>query len=180
MRTPPALLAISLLTSACGSGSCLYGSNYSGCAHWGGDTPSSSPAPTKPLAGDDAVEFFTTEDGTFAIASVHTTRELRTYRLEATGDEEAPLFVTLASKTALDENNAPERRTMATENGTSAWIDDGDAYLGSERIGAPGITRSVALTDVGDLRIVALQTEQPRMLVFFESFRGKFFVEDPA
>ena len=62
---------------------------------------------------------------------------------------------------------------MITRGDTSAYVDDGDAYLiagGDEdfsRVGAPGVTRAVALADVADLRVVALQTESPRMLVFF-------------
>jgi len=171
MRTSPALLVISLLTSACGSNSCNPYSGYSGCAyHYGdGDTPSSPT--TKTLEGDDAVDLITTADGVFAVASIHSTGELRTYRLEATGDEEAPLFVTLASKVALDEKNAPEPRAKVTLEDASAWVEGGDAYLDSVRIGAPGITRAVALADVpsedAPLRVVAIQTESPRMLVFF-------------
>jgi hypothetical protein len=182
MRNYPVLF-IALLTTACGSNSCFESSPSSGCAHWGGymtaDAPKTSTASAAEVTDEepDSIELVTTEDGVFAIASIHSSDEQRTYRVEATDVDEAPITVTLVGKVALHDVQANVPNAMITLDDTSAYVTDGDAYLLARgdaaftRIGAPGITRGVALADVTNdtttRRVVALQTESPRMLVFF-------------
>jgi hypothetical protein len=191
MRNQTGLLLIAMLTTACGSNSCSQSS--SGCSQWRWTeeaTPTATP-PTQTSSTSttsdatneqDAIAFEETDAGVFAVASVHSTGEVRFYRIEATDVDEAPITVTLARRARVQDGDAPAHvadRVLVTIDDASAYVDDGDAYLhmGSEeaftRIGAPGITRGVALADVrGEgvtRRVVVVQTEQPRMLVFYEA-----------
>ncbi len=177
MLTHRSLVLVAFLTTACNTANnCGLGPIYQ-C-----ETPTTSPSQSTLNASpttetEDALAFEETEAGVLAVVSNGSTGEVRTYRVEATEVEEAPFAVTLASKDGAEAPAPVADRALVTLDDASAYVHDGDAFLrtGADadytRIGAPGITRAVAIADVhGERvtrRVVAVLTESPRMLVFF-------------
>jgi hypothetical protein len=172
MLTHRSLVLVAFLTTACNTANnCGLGPIYQ-C-----ETPTTSSSQTTLAETHDALAFEETESGVLAVVSNGSTGEVRTYRVEATEVDEAPFAVTLASQGGAEAPAHVADRALVTLDDASAYVHEGDAYLRTgvdadyARIGAPGITRAVAIADVrGEhttRRVVAVLTESPRMVVFF-------------
>jgi hypothetical protein len=145
----------------------------------------------------DTVAIVSTNSGTFAVAAIRPANEIRVYRVDASDMDQDPLAVRFVGSMQLDapahvtaDDQSHARVTLA--DGTTVTIDpqslsltdsstgnaaqrdgsvayalEGDAWLDDTKVGAPGLTRSVALADVSSRRVLVLQTVEPRMLVFY-------------
>jgi hypothetical protein len=193
MRNEANLIFVSMLVTACtasnGQSCASYGKDWK----WDDDQPGTSET--------DTVAIVSTNSGTFAVAAIRPANEVRVYRVDANDMDEDPITVRFVGSVRVDaparvtaDDHAHARVTLADAttvtidaaslsftdsstgnaaqpDGSVAYATGGDAWLDDERVGAPGITRAVALADVHAQtkarRVLVLQTVEPRMLVFF-------------